>query len=126
MVLCIVTDSGRRLITSIATMPRWKRLPPATLPQASLSRHLFSCFLFPLSLFLFLGLNDFLSVYTALRCTLCECRFWYIAEYKELLDVIKTVGPDNKTMPEIHIMIPCVLRAPCFVILRASHGRRAP
>jgi len=36
--------------------------------------------------------------------TLEACNF--AAEYKELLQVIKGVGPDSKTMPKIHIMIP--------------------
>merc|ERR1712176_722244 len=36
--------------------------------------------------------------------TLSGCN--YAKAYKELLDVIKSVGPDEATPPEVHIMIP--------------------
>ena len=40
----------------------------------------------------------------ATAATLQSCNF--AATYKELLDVIATVGPDAATPPEVHIMIP--------------------
>merc|ERR1711904_84875 len=36
--------------------------------------------------------------------SLSQCNF--AKAYKELLDVIRTVGPDAQTPPEVHIMIP--------------------
>eukprot|EP00756_Hemistasia_phaeocysticola_P005871 Hpha_TRINITY_DN1353_c0_g1::TRINITY_DN1353_c0_g1_i1::g.93359::m.93359 len=36
--------------------------------------------------------------------TLDKCN--YAVAYRELLDVIRTVGPDSQTPPEVHIMIP--------------------
>ena len=51
--------------------------------------------------------------------TLEACNF--AAEYKELLQVIKGVGPDSKTMPKIHIMIPPPLMQNVSARARARH-----
>jgi len=40
----------------------------------------------------------------ATSASLSKCNF--ASTYKELFDVIKTVGPDAQTPPEVHIMIP--------------------